>query len=160
MMQERKHQNENVPQTKRQQIPNHQLLRISHKMHLALNNSHKMNLFLKNNHKMCPCLNKSHKKSPPQNSSHKAHPLLKNNHKTYQNLILFHPTPAVMTHFQIIPQCSRHFLQKTPALYQRSLDTAQNHHNTSSIQFYCLFFSLFRVCKENQTTFGLVMYLS
>ena len=100
-------------------------------MHPALNNSHKMNLLLKSNHKMCPCLNKSHKKSPPRNSSHKACPPLKNNHKTYQNPILFHPTPAVMMHFQIIPQCSRHFLQKTPALYQRSLDTAQNHHNTS-----------------------------
>ena len=89
-----------------------------------------MNLLLKSNHKTCPCLNKSHKKNPPWNSSHKVHPPLKNNHKTYQK-ILFHPTPAVMMHFQIIPQCSSRFLQMTPALYQRSLDTAQNHHNTS-----------------------------
>ena len=131
MIQERKHQNENVPQRKRQLSPNHKHLRTSHKTHPALNNSHKTNLLLKSNNKTCPCLNKSHKKSPPWNSSHKVRPPLKNNNKMYQNPILFHPTPAVMMHFKIILQCSSCFLQNIPALYQRSLDTAQNHHNTS-----------------------------
>ena len=39
MIQERKHLRENVPQMIKQQIPNHQLYKISHKMSPSLNNN-------------------------------------------------------------------------------------------------------------------------
>ena len=143
-IQERKHQKENVPQIKRQQIPNHQLLRISHKTSPPLNNSHKTNLFLKSNHNMCPYLNNSHKKNPPWNSSHKARPPQKNNYRMYQNPILFRHSPAVMIHFQIMPQLSN-FFHERPQLYTKE---AKIQFKTIIIQvliqFYCLFIFSFQ----------------
>ena len=130
---------------KKQQIPNHQLHRISHKTSLSLNNSHKTN----------PLLNSSHKACPP----------LKNNHKVKQTLILnrnlsHHNSAMMMTHFQIMAQLSKLLQRKIPALYQRSQNTAQNHHNTHLISFNCLVFSLFRVCKEKQDTLGQIKYFN
>ena len=49
MTQERRHLRKDVPQTLKQQIPNHQLHKISHKSPSL------------NNHKECPPLNNSHK---------------------------------------------------------------------------------------------------
>ena len=99
MTQERRHLRKDAPQMLKQQIPNHQLHKISHKMNPSLNNSHKMN----------PSLNSSHKVRPPLN-----------NHKVKQ-LILSHLNPAIMIHhFQIMPQLSKLLRQKTPALYQRN----------------------------------------
>ena len=76
---------ENIPQMIKQQIPNHQLHRISHKMSPFLNNSHKTNPF--------------------RNSSHKVRPPLNNNHKAKQTLILNRNlsshNSAMMTNFQI-----------------------------------------------------------
>ena len=81
----------NVPQMLKQQIPNHQLHKISHKMSPPLDNSHKTNPSpnssnktnpsLNSSHKMNPSLNSGHKMSPSLNS-HKARPQLNNNHRT------------------------------------------------------------------------------
>ena len=99
-IQERKHQKENIPQIKRQQTPNHQLHRISHKMSPFLNNSHQIS----------PSLNNSHKTNPPRNSSHKVHPPLKNDHKVKRTLILSsHSSAVMMNHFQIMAQLSELF---------------------------------------------------
>ena len=77
--QERRHLRKDVPQMLKQQIPNHQLHKFSHKMNPSLNSSHKMN----------PSLN-SHKAHPPVNNNHKAkHPLV-----LYRNL--FHLNSATM----------------------------------------------------------------
>ena len=82
MIQERKHLRKDVPQMLKQQIPNHQLHRISHKT------------------------------SPSLNNSHKASPPLNNNHKVKQPLILnrnlSHHNSAMMTNFQMhLPQPQR-----------------------------------------------------
>ena len=75
MTQERKHLRKDVPQMLKQQIPNHQLHKLSHKTSPSLNNSHKM--------------------SPSLNNSHKAmHPLILNRN-------LFHHNSVMMTNFQI-----------------------------------------------------------
>ena len=101
MTQERRHIRKDVPQTLKQQIPNHQLHKISHKTNQSLNSSHKMS----------PSLN-----------SHKARPPLNNNHKVKQ-LILSRLNPAMMiNHFQIMSQLSKLLPQKIPALYQRNQD--------------------------------------
>ena len=87
MIQKRRHLRKDVPQMLKQQIPNHQLHKISHKMNPSLNSSHKMN--------------------PSLNSSHKVRPLLNNNHKAKQ-LILSSLNPVMMIHhFQIMPQLSK-----------------------------------------------------
>ena len=127
----------------------------------SLNNSHKTSPSLNNSHKTSLSLNNSHKMNPPLYSSHKAHLLLKSDHKAKQTLILSHHNSAVMmNHFQIMAQLSELSQRKIPALYQRSQDTAQNHHNTRLIHFNCLLFSLFRVCKEKQDTLGNIKYLN
>ena len=116
MIQERKHKKENVPQMIKQQIPNHQLHRISHKM------------------------------NPSLNSSHKVRPPLNNNHKAKQTLILnrnlpHHNSAMMMKHFQIMAQASKLLRQKILDLYQRNQNTAQNQNNTHLIHFTCLLFS-------------------
>ena len=45
-----KHLRKDIPQMLKQQIPNHQLHKISHKMSLSLNNSHKTSPSLNNSH--------------------------------------------------------------------------------------------------------------
>ena len=68
--QERKHLRKDVPQMIKQQISNHQLHKLSHKMSPSVNNSHRMS----------PSLNNSHKARPPVNNNHKVkHPLILNN---------------------------------------------------------------------------------
>ena len=105
----------------KQQIPNHQLHKISHKMNPSLNSSHKM--------------------SPSLNSNHKARPPLNNNHKAKQ-LILSRLNPAMtIHHFQIMPQLSKLLRRKTPVLYQRNRDIV---YDQKQIIFnpFCLIFSL------------------
>ena len=109
MIQERKHLKENVHQIAKQQIPNHQLHRISHKMSPSLNNSHKTS----------PSLNNSHKTNPPLNRSHKACLPLKNNHKVKQTLILScHNSAVMMKHFQIMVR-SQNFYKERSQLYTK-----------------------------------------
>ena len=120
----------------KQQIPNHQLHKISHKTNLPLNSSHKMNLSLKSSHKTSPSLN-SHKAHPPVINNHKAkHPLV-----LYRNL--FHLNSAMMMkHFQIHGQWPEKLLpQKIPDLYQRNQDIV---YDWKQITFnpFCLIFSL------------------
>ena len=82
MIQERKHLRKDVPQMLKQQLPNHQLHKISHKVSPSLNNSHKASPSLNNNHKAKP-------------------PLILNRNLSHHN-------SAVMTHFQIrLPQPQR-----------------------------------------------------
>ena len=107
MTQERRHLRKDVPQMLKQQIPNHQLHKISHKTNLPLNSSHKMS----------PSLN-SHKARAPVNNNHKAkHPLA-----LYRNL--FHLNSAMtMKHFQMHgPWPEKLLPQKIPDLYQRNQD--------------------------------------
>ena len=96
---EKRHLRKDVPQMLKQQIPNHQLHKISHKTNPSPNSSHKMS----------PSLN-IHKACPPPNNNHKA-----------KQLILSRLNP-VMTihHFQIMPQLSKLLRRKTLALYQRN----------------------------------------
>ena len=115
--QERKHLRKDVPQMLKQQIPNHQLCKISHKTNPSLNSSHKMNPSLNSSHKMSPSLN-SHKAHPPVNNNHKVkHPLV-----LYRNL--FHLNSAMaMKHFQMHgPWPEKLLPQKIPDLYQRNQD--------------------------------------
>ena len=85
----------NVPQMVKQQLPNHQLHRISHKASPSLNNSHKVSPSLNNNHKVKP-------------------PLIPNRNMSHHN-------SAVMTHFQIrFPHPQRLLRQKILNLYQRN----------------------------------------
>ena len=121
MTQERRHLRKDIPQMLKQQIPSHQLHKISHKTSPSLNNSHKMN--------------------PSLNSSHKARLLLNNNHKAKQ-LILSCLNPAMMiNHFQIMPQLSKLLRRKILALYQRNQDIV---YDRKQIIFnpFCLIFSL------------------
>ena len=120
----------------KQQLPNHQLHKISHKTNLPLNSSHKMN----------PSLNSSHKTSPSLNS-HKVCPLVNNNHKVKHPLVLyrnlFHLNSAMMMkHFQMHgPWPEKLLPQKIPDLYQRNQDIA---YDRKQITFnpFCLIFSL------------------
>ena len=108
-----------APKMLKQQIPSHQLHKISHKTNPSLNSSHKMN----------PSLNSSHKTSPSLNS-HKAHPPVNNNHKAklplvlYRNLFHLNST-MMMKHFQMHgPWPEKLLPQKIPDLYQRNQDIA------------------------------------
>ena len=135
MTQERRHLRKDVPQMLKQQIPNHQLHKISHKTNPSLNSSHKMNPSL-NSLKMSPSLN-SHKMFLPVNNNHKAkHPLV-----LYRNL--FHLNSAMtMKHFQMHgPWPEKLLPQKIPDLYQRNQDIV---YNQKQITFnpFCLIFSL------------------
>ena len=119
----------------KQQIPNHQLHKISHKTNPFLKSSHKMNPSLNSNHKS-PSLN-SHKACPPVNNNHKVkHPLVLNRN-------LFHLNSAMMMkHFQIHgPWPEKLLPQKIPDLYQRNQDIV---YNQKQITFnpLCLIFSL------------------
>ena len=119
----------------KQQIPNHQLHKISHKTNPSLNSSHKMN----------PSLNSSHKTSPSLNS-HKVHPLVNNSHKVKHPLVLyrnlFHLNSAMMIRFQIHgPWPEKLLPQKILVLYQRNQNIVydQNHIIFNPL---CLIFSL------------------
>ena len=110
----------------KQQIPNHQLCKISHKTNLSLNSHHKMSLSLN-----------SHKERPPVNNNHKAkHPLV-----LYRNL--FHLNSGMMMkHSQMHgPWPEKLLPQKIPDLYQRNRDIV---YDQKQIIFYpfCLIFSL------------------
>ena len=121
MTQERRHLRENVPQMLKQQIPNHQLHKISHKRSPPLDSSHKTNPSLNSSHKMNPSLNSSHKMSPSLNSIHKACLPLNNNHKT-KHLTLSHLNPAMMIHhFQIMPKLSN-FYDERSQLYTKETE--------------------------------------
>ena len=78
----KRHLRKDVPQMLKQQLPNHQLHKISHKMSPSLNNSHKV--------------------SPPWNNNHKVkQPLILNRNLSRHN-------SAAMTHFQTrLPQPQR-----------------------------------------------------
>ena len=119
----------------KQQIPNHQLHKISHKTNPPLNSSHKMNPSLNTSHKMSPSLN-SHKVHPPVNNNHKAkHPLV-----LYRNL--FHLNSVTMIHFQIHgPWPEKLLPQKIPALYQRNQNIVYDQ-KPISFNPLCLIFSL------------------
>ena len=117
MTQERRHLRKDVPQMLKQQFPNHQLHKISHKTNPSLNSSDKTNPSLNSSHKTSLSLN-SHKARPPVNNNHKAkHPLV-----PYRNL--FHLNSAMMMkHFQIHGPWPKKLLpQKIPDLYQRNQD--------------------------------------
>ena len=104
MTQERKHLRKDVPQMLKQQIPNHQLHKISHKMNPSLNNSHKMTPSLNDSHKMSPSLNNSHKARPPVNNNHKVkHPLVLNRN-------LFHHNSAITIQFAFINTFNQLFM--------------------------------------------------
>ena len=100
----------------KQQIPSHQLHKISHKMSPSLNSRHKTKPSPNNNHKMSLSLNSSHNVSPLKN----------NNHKTKHLTLSCLSPPMMIHHFQIIPQLSKLLLQKIPALYQRNQDIVYN----------------------------------
>ena len=110
----------------KQQIPNHELYKINHKMSPSLNNSHKMSL----------CLNNSHKAHPPVNNNHKVkHPLILNRN-------LFHHNSAMMMNFQIhMPWPEKLLSRKILDLYQRNQNIV---YNRKHITFnpLCLIFSL------------------
>ena len=94
-IQERKHLKKDIPQMLKQQLPNHQLHKISHKV--------------------SPSLNNSHKASPSLNNNHKVKPLL------ILNRNLSHHNSAAMTHFQTrLPQPQRLLRQNILDLYQRN----------------------------------------
>ena len=132
---------ENVPQMLKQQIPNHQLHKISHKTSPPLNSSHKTN----------PSLNSSYKMNLSLNSSHKVHPPLNNNHKT-KHLMLSRLNPAMMIHhFQIMPKLSKLLRQGIPALYQRNRDIVYNRKHIIFNPFRLIIFSL-QITKEKQAT--------
>ena len=112
----------------KQQIPNHQLH--------------------KHSHKMSPYLNNSHKTSPSLNNSHKVHPPVNNNHKAKHPLILkknlFHHNSAMMTNFQIhMPLPQKLLPRKILDLYQRTQNIVYNQkHITFNPLYLCLIFSL------------------
>ena len=125
MTQERRHLRKDVPQMLKQQIPNHQLHKISHKTNPSLNS-----------HKTSPSLN-SHKVHPPVNNSHKAkHPLV-----LYRNL--FHLNSAMtMKHFQMHgPWPEKLLPQNIPDLYQRNQGIV-NDQKQITFNPFCLIFSL------------------
>ena len=118
----------------KQQIPNHQLHKISHKTNPSLNSSHKTNPSLNSSHKMSLSLN-SHKVCPPVNNNHKAKlPLV-----LYRNL--FHLNSAMMMkHFQMHgPWPEKLLPQKIPDLYQRNQDIAYDRKQIAFNPFYLIF---------------------
>ena len=128
MTQERKHPRKDVPQMLKQQTPNHQLHKLSHKMSPSLNSSHKMS----------PSLNNSHKARLPLNNNHKVkHPLILNRD-------LFHHNSAMMTNFQIhMPLPQKLLRQKTLDLYQRNQDIVYNQKHSTFNPLYLCFILLF-----------------
>ena len=149
MTQERRHLRKDVPQMLKQQIPNHQLHKISHKTNPSLNSSHKTNPSL-NNHKMSPSLN-----------SHKAHPPVDNNHKAKHSLVLyrnlFHLNSVMMKHFQMHgPWPEKLLPQKIPALYQRNQNIVYNRKHIS-FNPLCLIFSL-QIKRKMSYTLEKLMY--
>ena len=136
MTQERKHLRKDVPQMLKQQIPNHQLHKLSHKMSPSLNNSHKTSL----------SLNNSHKARPPVNNNHKVkHPLILNRDLSHHN-------SAMMTNFQIpMPLPQKLLQQKILDLYQRNQNIVYDQkHSTFNPLYLCFIFSL--QIKEKQDT--------
>ena len=108
----------------KQQIPNHQLDKLSHKTSPSLKNSHKVRPVVNNNHKM-------------------KHPLILNKN-------LFHHNSAMMTNFQIhMPLPQKLLRQKILDLYQRNQNIAydQNHFTFNPL-YLCFIFSL--QIKENK----------
>ena len=108
-IQERKHLRENVPQMLKQQIPNHQLHRISHKTSQSLNNSHKMSPSLNNSHKVCPPLN--------------------NNHKVQQALILNRNLSRPNSATMMMMKFQTYFPQHQKLLRRKILDLHQRNRN-------------------------------
>ena len=118
----------------KQQIPNHQLHKLSHKTSPSLNNSHKMS----------PSLNNSHKARLPVNNNHRVkHPLILNKN-------LFHHNSAMMTNFQIhMPLPQKLLRQKILGLYQRNQNIVYDQkHITFNPLYLCFIFSL--QIKENK----------
>ena len=149
MTQERKHLRKDVPQMLKQQIPNHQLHKISHKTNPSMNSSHKMNPSLNNNHKMSPSLNNSHKARPPVNNNHKAkHPLVLDRN-------LFHHNSAMMNRFQIHgPWPEKLLPQKILVLYQRNQNIVYDQITFNPL---CLIFSLW-IKKQTSYTLEKLTY--
>ena len=112
----------------KQQIPNHQLHKISHKTSPSLNNSHKMN----------PSLNNSHKARLPLNNNHKVMHLL------ILNRNLFHHNSVMMMNFQIhTPLPEKLLPRKILDPYQRNQNIVYNQkHITFNPLHLCLIFSL------------------
>ena len=126
--QERKHPRKDVPQMLKQQIPNHQLHKLSHKTSPSLNNSHKMS----------PSLSNSHKARPPLNNNHKAkYPLILNRDLSHHN-------SAMMTNFQIhMPLPQKLLRQKILDLYQRNQNIVYDQkHSTFKPLYWCFILSL------------------
>ena len=120
----------------KQQIPNLQLHKLSHKMTPSLNNSHKTS----------PSLNNNHKVRPPLNNNHKAmHPLIFNRNLSHHN-------SATMTNFQIhMPLPQKRLRQKILDLYQRNQNIVYDQkHSTFNPLYLCFFFS--SQIKEKQDT--------
>ena len=134
MTQERKHLRKDVPQMLKQQIPNCQLHKLSHKMSLSLNNSHKMSLSLNNSHKVCPTVNNNHKVK---------HPLILNKNLSHHN-------SAMMMNFQIhLPLPQKLLPRKILDLYQRNQNIVYDQkHSTFNPLYLCFIFSL--QIKEKQ----------
>ena len=141
MTQERKHLRKDVPQMLKQQLPNHQLHKISHKMSPSLKNSHKMN----------PSLNNSHKACPPLNNNHKVmHPLILNRN-------LFHHNSVMMMNFQIRTLLPERLLpRKILDLYQRNQNIVydQKHITFNPL---CVIFSL-QIKRKMSYTLEKLMY--
>ena len=120
----------------KQQIPNRQLHKISHKTNPSLNSNHKMNPSLNSSHKMSPSLN-SHKACLPVNNNQKAkHPT-----STLQE-----PVPSQFSDDdETLPDAwtmaRKSFATKIPDLYQRNQDIV---YDQKQITFnpFCPIFSL------------------
>ena len=121
--QERKHLRKDIPQMLKQQIPNHQLHKISHKMSPSQNNSHKM--------------------SPSVNNNHRAkHPLILNRDLSHHN-------SAMMTNFQIhMPLPQKLLRQKILDLQQRNQNIVEDQNTSHFIHYTCVLFSLYRSKKN------------
>ena len=138
----------------KQQIPNHQLYKLSHKTSPSLNNSHKMSLSLNSSHKTSSSLNNSHKVRPPVNNNHKVkHPLILNKN-------LFHHNSAMMTNFQIhMPLPQKLLPQKILDLYQRNQNIVYDQkHITFNPLYLCLIFLLQIKRKMSYTLEKLTYY--
>ena len=127
MTQERKHLRKDVPQMIKQQISNHQLHKLSHKMSPSLNNSHKVRLPVNNNHKV-------------------KHPLILNKNLTHHN-------SAMMTNFQIhLPLPQKLLPRRILDLYQRNQNIVNNKNTPHLIHYTCVLFSHYRSKKNKLQT--------
>ena len=130
----------------KQQIPNHQLHKLSHKTSPSLNNSHKMS----------PSLNNSHKACAPLNNTHKVmHPLILNKNLSHHN-------SAMMTDFQMHLQLPPKLLpQKILDLYQRNQNIVYNQkHFTFNPLCLCFIFLITDKRKTGYTLEKLTYYNS